>query len=423
MIKPLDIINIYEFSADEIKFSQYNPLKNSILKNQEKLKECPPKGLHYVLLPRIHFIEKQLIIPSVNDAEIVQMANIQALKLVPFSSEEIITHCQVFSRSPEGFSHVLLFIITQEKLFDLLNPLIDLGIFPEEIFISPLLVPRLNQTPAEKAQENNRFMSFYEGFLEIGFFEKGRLKYSRHLEFQNGNGNPETLSEEIRESFQYVSKKYDFRVSQTLYLFGNTDPTLMPGFPTISEHYEYIRYEKKDLFRAMADTDGQTSFSLSAVKSKQKEKESRIYLFRVLFVMAFAMFMTFVYFTAGNWLLQSRLAALNNEIKKIKTNAEWAKDAGDKMDTLTRHFSNSDNDIGAILELYKLLPQDMTLTLISFKDYKKVVIKGIAKKGVIELVDTLEKSPYFQNVALKYQNKTGKDEGVEFSLSCELENS
>ena len=430
MIKPVEIINIYEFSGSTVQFYKYNFRKNTILSQEsvsagEAFKPLPEasENLNYVILKRSDFIEKQLTVPSVNDSEISQMANIQALKLVPFSNEEIITHCQVINKSEDGYSNILLFIISQDKLIELLKPLISRRIFPDKIFLNSLILPKLLSALKKTDTQVNRFINLNDEYVEIGIFENQKLMYSRYIEGVLKNSKDRALlSSDILNSFEYASKKYGYDLSQTPYMTGTYSPEEIADYNISLENSEYIQYDKKDIFKIMASESMEICFSLPVVESKKQGKIARLYALRFVSVMILIMFSILGYFFAENLLLENRLSFINNEIKKIKDNADSAKDVTDKMDILTRHYANTDNYIGAILELYKLIPPDVTLTLLNFKDYKKVIIKGFAKKGVIDLVAILEKSQYFQNVSLKYQNKSGREEGVEFSLTCELEN-
>ena len=82
----------------------------------------------------------------------------------------------------------------------------------------------------------------------------------------------------------------------------------------------------------------------------------------------------------------------------------------------------SDNILYAIVELYKIFPEGIQLSLLHVRNLKEVSLIGVAKKnGIIGVVDHLEASPWFQNVSLKYQNKLEREEGLEFQIDCELE--
>jgi hypothetical protein len=50
-----------------------------------------------------------------------------------------------------------------------------------------------------------------------------------------------------------------------------------------------------------------------------------------------------------------------------------------------------------------------------------VVIKGVAERGAMDMVETLEASPVFREVSLRYQNRRSREKGVEFQIAAELE--
>lgn len=428
MIKSNDIINVIEYGTREILFSQYNVKKNLIINNLELSHEQASSMsgawdlLTYLILPRSDFIEKKLSIPSIDDEEIIQMARIQALKLVPFPHDEIITHCQIINKSEEGYSTVLLFIISEGQLAALLNPVISCGFFPDKIFINTLLFPKLISRLEKNTTGVNRFIYFNDNYVEIGFFEKQTLLYSRHIEgsFKN-NDDFIKLTAVIEDSFKYIAGKYAYNCAEIPYLISKYTQADFENYNKSIRDYEYLKCDATQVFQLISDNN-EPGFAIPVIERNKKKKKSRLYGLRIISVVILFLFSVIGYFISEKIVLEKRLAAIDSEIIKIKADADWAKNVNDKMSILTQHYANTDNYISAILELYKLIPDYVSLTLLNFKDYKKVVIKGVAKKGVIDIVEILEKSPYFQNVTLKYQNRLGREKGVEFSINCDLEN-
>lgn len=432
MIKS-EIINIFEFFLPNVHYYRYdinknvvlydNIIKFDLLKETLKINKNDDDSV-WIILPRSILIEKYLNIPSMDKNEIDQMANIQASKLMPFAHDEIITYSHLIKSTDDGYSTILLYVISKEKLVSLLTPIITLGYMPDNIFISPLLSQKIIEEKKQAtASISNHFIQLYDKYIEVGLLEMNKLLYSRQLEggFKS-NQDFSKLQTEINETFEYISKKSFVELTEACYLISSYNSGDLGNFYQDNLKYELVSFNNNDKFQILNKYKSEISFVLESVNYKKNIRKDIIYALRSFFIIISMLCIISFYFLFENFSLTSKAVEIKKRITKIQKEAEYASELGEKLDIFSRHFSSSDNIILTIIEIYRLVPAQVVLTLLNFNDYKKINIKGISRNGIIDMVELLQKSKYFQNVSLKYENKLSSDEGKEFSIVCEMRN-
>lgn len=115
--------------------------------------------------------------------------------------------------------------------------------------------------------------------------------------------------------------------------------------------------------------------------------------------------------------IDARLKEMEPEVKrlsKLKGNIELIQNQ--------LMFKGSSIDI--IRELYKILPKDVSLTLLEFEDKNRVLLRGTTKElsRTFDLLPILERSPYFENVKINFATKRTfkRKEFADFEIICPL---
>ncbi len=430
-MKKIDIINIFEPLSEGFHYYRYSVRKKVFLNDEivpfDKIPELSKykkdfNELTWVFLPRAVFIEKHLSIPSHDDVEIEQMANIQVIKLVPFSPDEIITYNQIVDKVIEGYSFTLLFIIIKEKLAALIKPIIGAGFVPDELFITPMLVPVVIENLTYESAAINRFVQLFDDHIELGIYRNDKLVYSRPIDVVIENIKDfQRAVLEIKQSFEFAAKKVNVVLSEACFLIGNLPNEELEKFQSKTEEFLPFPFGIKETAQFHANTEHRKPFTLDQVRTEKATRNLKLHSIRFAVLFLLIMISIFGYLQVRNQTLSRRMAILDKEIYKIKDAAESAKVFKDKIEISTRHLNSTNSYIASILELYTLIPENITLTLLHFKDFDTLALKGIAKNGIINVVELLEKSPRFKNVSLRYQNKLNKESGVEFHITCKIE--
>jgi Tfp pilus assembly protein PilN len=312
----------------------------------------------------------------------------------------------------------LLYVISREKLAGLLDPLLQSGFVPDALFISCLDVPIFLESPDAKPSVN-RFVYRNGPFLEAGLFEGKRLCYSRA--FECPAGSPAEARRWIEETFRYASEKTGiepsadmYRVRDALEKDADTPGEEPPGGVPVSLS---LAQTVRDPFPGPLPPP----LALETVSRLRERRRFRTRALRFLWIV----------FVLGSVLtarlawtrnrLSQKLAQIETEIRTIQHEAGEAAVLKQKRDIFLEHVSRNERILKALVELYAAIPAHARLSLLEVDGTGTVVIKGVAERGAMDMVETLEASPVFREVSLRYQNRRSREKGVEFQIAAELE--
>ncbi|MBN2143704.1 MAG: PilN domain-containing protein [Candidatus Aureabacteria bacterium] len=426
--------HIFELHSDRFDYFFFDSRKSSVCTKHSVQKKQPGDFFSLLeihddervvfLLPRAMFIEKQLLVPSLLDDETIKMAKLQAMKLVPFVEEEILTYPHVFEKQENGFSSVLLYVLEKSRLLLEIQPFLTAGIVPDKLLIRPLIFPLLIQALIPHEEQINCFVSTYPDQVELGIYGSSGLKYSRSIKGLHQNpSESRLLINEIIRSFQYAQLKHGLEYTRKCYLLGEFNAVELDYFKHESIQFVHFPISDEKRISVLAQHNEPYPFVIEDVIARKKTKQAQLISLRVIMLFLFGFLVYFARLTVAEYMLQNQLISLNHEIKKTKVKAEKALSLKEQVATACSHYSTSDCFIKAVTELYRIIPGYVQLSLFQVKNTIQIIIKGTTQKGVTELVEKLEGSPVFQNVALIYQNKltTENNNAMEFHLSCELE--
>ncbi len=127
-------------------------------------------------LPANVILAQRLRLPVVEEADFDAMVRIQIEKALPYSTEEVTSDFEVIEQTEEG-SVVSAVAVHNEKLTELVQPLIDRGIIPSQVTVYAA------QRAATHAAEGRAFFIYQEGeALVCAISESGKLGFTRSLE-------------------------------------------------------------------------------------------------------------------------------------------------------------------------------------------------------------------------------------------------
>ncbi len=93
-----------------------------------------------------------------------------------------------------------------------------------------------------------------------------------------------------------------------------------------------------------------------------------------------------------------------------------------KLRIIKGQFANKAKTVDIITELFKTVPQEIWLNSLTFDAGRSVTLKGQGSglSSVFRFVSVLEKSPYFENIQVKYttKRKFQEREITDFELVC-----
>lgn len=142
---------------------------------------------NFLIIPR-HLVTLRFIeLPSTEPSEIIQMADFQALKQLPYTKEEIISSYRNLGSYKKGFSSLMLVIVKRQIVEQIMTEALakpDIIVFETELFYLNLLrlgIPRqdklvmaieIHKDYSEIIALDNKRPIFSRGFKNEEFFEE-----------------------------------------------------------------------------------------------------------------------------------------------------------------------------------------------------------------------------------------------------------
>jgi hypothetical protein len=115
--------------------------------------------------------------------------------------------------------------------------------------------------------------------------------------------------------------------------------------------------------------------------------------------------------------LEGKLTTIEPEVARLFRLKE-----GNEIINAQLVFQGSAIDV--IREIYKILPKDVSLTLMEFDDKDRILLRGTARElsSVFNFLPVLEKSPYFENAKINYATKRTfrQVEFADFEIICRM---
>lgn len=407
------------------------------------------KSYFYVNFPRHLVTIRNVRLPTVNVEEVRNMAELQAVKYLPYAREEMVVDHKIIGLTEEGYTEILL-ILAQRKFIERYIEIFKYaGIQIEKIALSSegllswYLGLQLDDILPIAIIDFDRYHT------HIQIVKNKKMLFSRSVYFDalNPTSDRNALVGEIRLSFDSFLKEQGERVSRMVLTGGEDNskdmpPFLKDNFSIPCEWVEQLKnIDKKDTadkflhhFRTLSCTpllgivlEGEkltVNLLPRDIIDRRKEEALKSELLRStalllsVLVVAFGIVEKKIY-DKKVYLrnIDSRLKAIEPEVKRLSKVKE-------NIELIQNQLMFRSSSIDVIRELHAILPQDTSLTLFEFDDKNKILLRGTAKElsNVFDLLPILEKSPYFENVKINYAKKrTFKQrEFADFEITCVL---
>ena len=417
-------------------------LQRSLKKNKITAKDVT------LVIPRQSVTTKTLSLPSRDPAEREEMAGFQAIKQIPYPKEEIVYGVSPIEASAEGFSKVMLVICHRDAIERPVSILKDCGLVPSRVTLSSFGMMnwfRLNSDLKEAAGAAPVILIECDRTVtDIAVADKDRLIYTRGISFGTAEGGnyAEKLDEEISRTIASFEREA-LMLKPTLAVFTG-------DISGLAEHRDLLarsmglKVELIDPFKpfpaASRFSDSRVSFSSSIGNAIGPDKvdllprEMRIAHYakskRNEFLVSLFLGIAVIMLVSASVLIKIRekeesLKMIDRRLNKI---APAAMDIG-KMkavtDALKSQSAQRSQPLVILNELYRITPPSINLALYRYEG-GEIDIKGTASvlSDVFKYVTSLDDSPYFENVEVKYaaKRKIQEIELVDFEIVSKLSN-
>jgi len=412
-----------------------------------RLKEI--RSLQYVSFPRHLVTIRTVRLPTVNVNEIQDMAELQAIKYVPYAREEVVVSYRILERSKDGYSKLILVLAQRKSVERYMAILNAASVRPEKMALN---AEGLFEWFASLKMADKRPVAVIEidrRHTQILIIRNGMMLFSRAISFdaEKDPFDETSIIREIRLSIDSYNKEYEERISR-IYLTGSRnytaklEPSIKSGFVAPCEVLEQLYTIKSGEETAKVLQSGRDSFSSLAgialnaeklsinllpsdVLSKRKEQALKREFIKtgVLFLSV----LVAVFGMAEKKMNDKRsyLRRLERQISEIEPEVKRLSKLRGNIELIRAQLTFRGSAIDILREVYTLLPEDISLTLLEFEDGSNLLIRGTTDDlgKVFKLLPALERSAYFESVKISYATKRiyRGQELADFEIICSLD--
>ena len=400
-----------------------------------------------------HLVMARLVsLPSINDDEIKNMVNMESLKRIPYSGEEIITSFRIIERLKNGYSNVLMAFAQGHIINRLIGILKNSGLTVEKVALgSESLFSWFSATrkkiKKEEKDANIALINVDTEYIEMDIIEKGALIFTRSFSYA-GKHYPytEEIIDEIYKSVIVCEKERNISVNK-IFISGRGDrikeitPLLKQKIKLPLESIPQDRdIELDKSVEAGLNTASFVELIGLSLKSEDikinllpekllEEKEFRSFkknLMRTLILSVCIIVISFGLVVKKLFDKTGYMALLNSRITAMEPTVNRATRMREDIEIMKRQIRKKPLAIDILAEIYKVTPASIAFYLIDYESNKSLILKGNAPSlsSIIEFMRTLENSQHFKNIKLKYTAKRrvkGK-QVTEFEIICLLSN-
>ena len=397
-------------------------------------------------IPR-HFVTVRFVkLPSTSEEEIRKMVKIEALKHVPYADEDTVSGYRLIEKQDDGYSNVLIAVAQAETVRREMSLLKKAGLTIESVSLGSetlLLWYFTARTVEEKAAV--LVVNIDTGHIDIDVVTGDKLVFTRGVLYNTARPiSPETIIDQVNVSLA-AYKKESGRFIDKVALTGiqaNVNELKDSLRSRIKIPVEVIDQMNNVTTRqgAYLELEGASFAELIGLSLKSDnasinilpenaQEEQRLQLMKrnmgaSLTILAFIIVITLGVVFKKLYDKGAYVSYIDSEIAKIEPKVRTAKKMAKEIDIVTSKLSERPLAIDVASEVFKITPSNINLTMMEYESSKTLTLRGTAPSlsDAFKYVTILEKSPYFENVKVKYANKrvgTAR-EAADFEIICPI---
>lgn len=431
--------------------------EDTITTIKDTLSKLKIKKINSILVvPRSLVTVRYLQLPTTNPDELDSMIDMQVVRQIPYTREEMVYDYHITGLTEEGYTKVLLVIAHRDIISKYLRILELVGIMPDSIELDSLAIIELykflnrDETRILAEEKPIVILDIDYATTNIVVAQKGVPTFTRAVSIGTTQLSGKTpppigkdwISEwvgEINRSLTVIQREQAVSIEKIIILgdySGGFVPMVMDklGFPVSSfDPGPYldgislsgVNVSITSLLGAIREGSN-TSVNLmpEEIRSSRISAQKR----RVLVVTG--LLIAGIIGIAGLTLdkkIKDRKAYLSSLEKRLSQTNPMAEELSVKKDRLAlikKQLSVSGSSLDILRELYSIIPQKTALNVFIYDDTQGVTIKGAspAMSEVFDLIPKLESSPYFEDVTSRYatRRKIKGQEITEFHIDCSI---
>lgn len=405
-----------------------------------------------VCLARHKATVKNIKLPSVNPREIEGMLGLQAAKQLPFPPEVIAYSYKVLHKDKSGYSDVMMVLSHRDSVDAFVKSFSRAGIEVDRLLLSSEAIVEwyAQRQKEEEKKATVCLIDIGSSIIEAQVIANGRFCFTRSVSFANPFDLEARLVDEIKKSI-YTYKKTGqgdeiskFVLTGKRLLVKKDAIMLREAFKIPMVYIDVLKSCPKRDNAVMLKESEIEKESFTAILSLglnhhrleanlmpadiQIKKISKV--FRESLYIATALFLSVVLGIGGmitkNFVDKAKyLSLLGNRLNEIRPRVEKLTRLKEITQIVKVQLDAEGSSIDVLRELYRKMPPEISLSIFDYEESKSCLLRGTSSKlsDVFKFISTLEESPYFENVKVRYATKRviRKEEFTDFEIICTLE--
>ena len=397
-------------------------------------------------IPRHLVTVRFLTLPSTDDNEIKKMARMESLKHIPYADEDVVSGCRIIEKQDDGYSKILIAVTQADTVRNQLSVLKRAGISVESVSLgSETLL--LWYLASRTSEENITILlaNIEAGHVDIDIIAGDNLIFTRGVLFSLVSPiSTEKIIEQITLSIAAYRKESARPIDKVILTGVSANANALK---TVLEDSVKCPIEMIDQLNNIAKRDSpdleqedasfvellglalrhegaqinllpettQEEYRIDLVK---KNVMAGLVIAGLIIVMAFGLILKKIHDK------HLYITYIDVELAKIEPQVKTAKKMAKEIEIITSKIAERPLAIDLVSEVFRITPSGVTLTMMEYESRKTVTLRGTAPSlsDIFNYVATLEKSPYFKNVKVKYANKrTGQSQNTaDFEIICPI---
>lgn len=413
-----------------------------------------------ISLPRNLVTVRNLKLPTTDPIELKEMISLQAARQTPYSKEEVITNFQQIRTGKEGFTDVILVIANREISQERLKVLEDAHLKVAEIRLSSQGVlnwQQMKQGSSAKGKDGPvAVIDIDSNFTDFVVVSKGQLIFTKVMPIGAGKlleGQEkweERFAQEMKAALdlyehegvggaitqvvitgieiepvgpeQFLREKFDLMMERTS-LFDK-----VPG-AQLTQAYTEMKNRSTSFTAVVGLAWNPERAGLDLIPWEVRLKEGLAKRGRDLMIMGGLLLSILMVFSG---LMSERLYFKRQYLEQLKQEVLRTNEQAREVERLRKEIkvvkeirAIRNSTIELLSRLQQLLPREIYLTAITFKEGEQLTLTGVSEEmsDVFRFAAVLEKQPGFEPVKIKQVTKRvteGESERTDFEIVCFL---
>jgi type II secretory pathway component PulL len=397
-----------------------------------------------LVIPRNMVTLRTMLLPSRDPNELMQMAELQAVKIVPYKKSEMSFAYQSIGFDTAGFTKVLLSIVQVSTIRRHVSLLEHAGLAVEEVYLSSSLVREwaLHAAASPGPREIHALLDVDTAYFDFLIYDREHLLFSRTIGARAGapGDDPETkyvrLAGELKQSLVvFQSEELNQRPTKILLSGAASSAGLIP---VLQKELELpVALVPSPL---QAQTALPADVSMNAVAQLARGRSAS----RIEFVLPEVQIRKSIRETAKNLMTLGSLAALflallaafylgklyhrhayvdrlEKQKNELTKNLAPVIEHASKLEWQRRLRSESSWPLSLVAQLQKSITSEVVITSLRIEKDSSASVRGEAAQlsAALKFIDALEKTKSFKDVTTKQTRtkKVGDREVTDFEVT------